>query len=119
MESVPQLPEDTEEDPDKHLSFQSIAGRTPKRPDTVSDRHIKNLTPSKMVANLKNHGTEFNMADLNWSDFDPELADVLDANSPDELNIDDILDADVTDEILEVNDLEPLEDFEDEVSPLK
>lgn len=34
-----------------------------KDPRKISDKHTKNLTPEKMIANLKHHGTVFNMAD--------------------------------------------------------
>lgn len=35
----------------------------PKNPTKVSDSHTQGLTPDKMVSNLKEHGTVFNMAD--------------------------------------------------------
>ena len=35
----------------------------PKNPANVSDRHTKGLTSEKMVANLKDHGSMFNMVD--------------------------------------------------------
>jgi hypothetical protein len=71
--------------------------RKPKNPTKVNDRHTKGLTSDKMVANLKNHGTVFNMNN------DGQAAD-------------DLLNADVSGD-LEVSekDLDPsLEDFEDE-----
>lgn len=39
--------------------------RKPKNPAKISDRHTKGLTPEKMVENLKNHGSMFNLADDN------------------------------------------------------
>jgi len=41
----------------------NFANKKPKDPRKISDRHTKGLTPDKMVNNLKNHGTVFNMAD--------------------------------------------------------
>src|SRR5579864_9027950 len=57
--------------PGQELTFKSIAGRhrKPKRPDAIHDSsvphngHTKNLTPQRMIENLMNHGTVFNMAD--------------------------------------------------------
>lgn len=64
-------------------------------PLNISDPHTKGLTPDKMVKNLLDHGTEFNMAD--------------DGNS--------LLDLDINDADLEVLEEEVLSDmdFEDEV----
>lgn len=60
----------------------------------ASDKHTKGLTPEKMVNNLKNHGTVFNMAN--------------DGKSNDLLNAD-------LGEGLEVLEKDPeIEDFEDE-----
>jgi hypothetical protein len=60
------------------------------------DRHTKGLTSEKMVANLKHHGTVFNLSD--------------DGNAAD-----DMLDLDVNDADLEVSEKDAdLEDFEDE-----
>jgi hypothetical protein len=42
--------------------------RKPKNPTKVSDSHTKKLTSDKMVKNLKNHGTVFNMPDINMAD---------------------------------------------------
>jgi len=119
LQSLPQLPENESNKPvGEEITFKSLASK-PGRPDRISDVHTKKLTPAKMVENLKHHGTEFNMPDLGWADFDPELADALDAHSADEMNIEDIFDADIADDTLEVSDLVPLEDFEDEVSSPK
>lgn len=95
------------------MAMKKIAGRKPKRPDTIHDVHTQGLTPAKMVKNLKHHGTEFDMPDLAWADFETEFADMLDAQGT-EINIEDLLDADV-DDTLSASDPEMLEDFEDEV----
>lgn len=91
--------------PGKDLTFKSMAqmiadeadARKHKIPSTskLNDPHIKNLTPEKMISNLKNHGTVFNMSD--------------DGN-------DDLLNAEVTDE-LDVSEADaiPEMDFEDEI----
>lgn len=113
MESMPE-----KEEPEV-ISFESIATRKPSRPGKVSDIHTKKLTPAKMVENLKHHGTEFNMPDLSWADFDPELAEALDLQNADQTQeIDTSLDwdLDLSDDMLEVDIPQPLEDFEDEVS---
>jgi hypothetical protein len=110
--------------PGQTVDIKSLAAkpRQPKRPDKVNDYHTKNLTPEKMIENLKHHGTEFNMAkdgivaDISNANFDPELAEALDTNNADDLEVDDIFDAKVIDDTLEVSDQEPLDDFEDEVS---
>ena len=61
-----------------------------------SDRHTKGLTSDKMVSNLKNHGTVFNLSD------DGQAAD-------------DMLDAEVGDLEVSEKDLgSDLQDFEDE-----
>lgn len=134
--TLPQLPselgaeEQTPEEISK-LEFESIAARPgkprkPKRPDTVypgspHNGHVKNLTPQRMIENLMNHGTVFNMSDdggidVSNANFDPEMAEALGVNNAnDYLEVDDILNADVIDDTLEVSDLVPLEDFEDEV----
>jgi hypothetical protein len=85
------------------------------------DFHTKGLTPAKMVENLKHHGTEFNMADIGNANFDPEMSEALGVNNADDLQVDDIFDADITDadDDLSVSDPAPLEDFEDEVSAPK
>jgi hypothetical protein len=98
------------------LKFKSTAGK--------SDKHTNKLTSEKMIANLKNHGTVFNMADdgmdINDTNFDPEIAAILDGNDADDLyntdlqNAEDLLDIDLVDDVLEVTDPQPLEDFEDE-----
>ena len=53
--------------------------RKPKNPLKVSDRHTKNLDSKKMVKNLIDHGTVFNM-DANMADdlLDEELTDFED-----------------------------------------
>lgn len=118
MQSLPEKPEGVQDAPaGEEISFKSLAApHKMKRPDKVPDVHTKGLTPAKMVENLKHHGTEFDMPDLGWANFESEFAEVLDANDADELNIDDIFDADVVDDTLEVSDQVPLEDFEDEVN---
>lgn len=119
LPSDPSLPTEGPEDPGvpKELTFQSIAApHKPGRPDKIHDPHTSKLTPDKMVANLKHHGTEFNMPDLGWASYDPEGAAALDAEIADDLNwnLEDILDA----EVLSDDDHQPtpLDDFEDEVS---
>jgi hypothetical protein len=71
--------------------------KKPKNPTKVFDRHTKGLTPDKMVKNLLDHGTEFNMAD--------------------DGQVDDLLNLDINDADLEVLEDEILSDmdFEDEV----
>ena len=68
-----------------------------KNPTKISDKHTKGLTPDKMVKNLLDHGTEFNMAD--------------------DGQVDDLLNLDINDADLEVLEDEILSDmdFEDEV----
>jgi hypothetical protein len=115
MESVPMTPDSGQLPSGEELTFKSIANAP--RPDKVPDVHTKGLTPDKMVNNLKHHGTEFNMPDLGWSDnLDPEIAEAFDALNADELEMSDILDADITEDVLEVSEQNTLEDFEDEVS---
>ncbi len=119
LPSEPSLPTEGPEDPTvpKELSFQSIAApRHPGRPDKIHDPHTSKLTPDKMVANLKHHGTEFNMPDLGWASYDPEGAQNLDTEMADDLNwnLEDILDAEVLSD--ESHEPTPLDDFEDEVS---
>lgn len=89
---------------DEELRFRSVAAELglldsqdakakPKNPTKVSDTHTKGLTPEKMVSNLKGHGTMFNMADDGAAD--------------------DLLNADIGDEPLEVSENELSETFED------
>jgi hypothetical protein len=74
------------------------------------DRHTKGLTPEKQVANLKDHGTQFNLSQdcaielpakkdtLEPEDMDPEFADLMksfDFNNTE----DDAEEADFEDEI--------------------
>lgn len=63
----------------------------PKNPTNVSDSHTKGLTSEKMVKNLEDHGTVFNMAD--------------DGN--------DVLNAEITEEPLEVSEPDAEKTFED------
>jgi hypothetical protein len=84
--------------PEKHISFESMlsddqdAKKSKKAP---SDPHTKGLTPERMVENLKHHGIVFNMADDGKAD--------------------DMLEADVLDEQLEVTEPHHSEKgFEDE-----
>ena len=65
----------------------------PKNPTNVSDRHTKGLTSEKMVNNLSHHGTVFNMADDGAAD--------------------DLLNADLAEEPLEVSLPNPEKTFED------
>lgn len=61
----------------------------------VSDSHTKGLTPERMVENLKHHGIVFNLADDHKAN--------------------DLLEADVSEEPLEVTESHPVEkDFEEE-----
>lgn len=69
-------------EPGDEISIQSLAcdehdakaPHKPKNPTKVSDSHTKGLTSEKMVSNLKEHGTVFNMADDGFAD------DLLDAD---------------------------------------
>jgi len=86
----------------------------PKNPTRVSDSHTKGLTPEKMVANLKGHGTVFNMADDGAAadNLDDLIQDITDKggalnlafNVPDQDNADDLLDLDINDADMEVFD---------------
>jgi hypothetical protein len=94
-----------------------------KDPGKPHNFHMKNLTPERMVENLKHHGTVFNMADdqgADNADFDPEVAEALDAMSVDDLRADELFDMDIADvdDNLNIN-MDTLEDFEDEVSSPK
>ncbi|MGE3319975.1 MAG: hypothetical protein AB7I18_11840 [Candidatus Berkiella sp.] len=94
--SSPEMPKSKPQG--EEISFQSLladdndARRKPKNPTKVPDGHTKGLTSEKMVNNLKNHGTVFNMAD--------------DHNSEDLLNAD--IDLDIE------GNPEHIENFEDE-----
>jgi len=88
-----------------------------------ADRHTKGLTPAKEVANLKNHGTVFNMADtppmkaqLTKDDMEADFADMLDSPSFDfGASDDELMGMEVKDDELEVFDKNiPLNDFEEE-----
>jgi len=81
--------------PNEEISFQSITGPVESGSELgeikmnsllASDSHTKGLTSDKIVANLKNHGTVFNMTD------DATASDLLDLD----LN-------EVADELLEEN----------------
>jgi hypothetical protein len=93
------------------LDFKSIAQKK-----TVNDWHTKNLTPEKMIKNLKHHGTEFNMADkLSKDDMDPDLADLLDVESFDiDASDDDLMGLEIKEDTLEVFDQKTFSDFEEE-----
>lgn len=104
------------------LEFKSIAQKK-------SDFHTKGLTPAKMVENLKNHGTEFNMSNdqgefqvpvrkskLDKDDVDPDLAGLLDLEAFDiDASDDELMGIEIKEDSLEVFDKDiPLADFEDE-----
>lgn len=73
-----------------------VRNKKPKNPAAISDRHTKGLTSDKMLSNLKNHGTVFNLSD------DGQAAD-------------DLLNAEVGDLEVSEKDLgSDLQDFEDE-----
>lgn len=94
-----------------------------KKPQKI-DRHTKGLTPEKEVANLKNHGTPFNMVDdippmkkeLTKDDMDADFMGLLDAPSFDfNASDDELMGKEVIEDDLLVFDQEkPLSDFEDE-----
>ena len=124
------------------ISMSTIASKKKVNKNKKSDWHTKKLNSKKMVDNLKDHGTVFNMNDDNladatdeqkeyhgWlkelrkpdtftkNDIDPELADLMDLESFD-LNAsdDDLLNLDVEDQSLEVLEHPALQelDFEEE-----
>lgn len=110
------------------LTFKSIAQKKPGRPDRISDSHVKGLTSEKMVKNLENHGTPFNMADdgtldvpppldmnnLKETDFEDGFGEFADLLSADLDASDDLLSVDINDS-LEVSEKDiPMDDFEDE-----
>lgn len=66
--------ETSDDNPFKDIKINASKKYKPKNPTKVSDRHTKNLTSKKMIKNLKNHGTVFNMVDTNMAD------DLLDEN---------------------------------------
>jgi hypothetical protein len=116
--------------PGQTLDIKSLAAKRKSKhsdPSVPHNGHTKNLTPQKMIENLMHHGTVFNMAadqggiDISNANFDPEMAEALGVNNTDDLQVDDIFDADITnaDDDLAVSDPVPLEDFEDEVSSPK
>ena len=61
-------------------------------PDGGPDKHTKGLTPEKMVKNLKEHGTVFNM-DKNDND-----EDILEVSDSDEIDLEDDSEDDFEDE---------------------
>lgn|SRR5271166_408443 len=90
-----------------------------------ADKHTKGLTPEKMVANLKHHGTEFNMAmdvpprkdKLTADDMDADFAALLNDQSFDiDASDDELMGMEVKEDSLEVFDADapPTSDFEDE-----
>lgn len=85
------------------------AKKKSKDPRKLNDPHIRGLTPEKQIANLKHHGTVFNMTDDGQDNNDLEELDNASA--------DDLLSLDISDGAMEVSekDLHPgTEDFEDE-----
>ena len=119
MTSLPQLPEDDEGSipppPGESFKMRSIAGRPSKKPDTTHpglphNGHTKNLTPQKMIENLKHHGTVFNMADdgldIDNANFDPELAEALEAT-----NADDMVDFELDDDFSSTPEEDTLSDL--------
>ena len=120
---------------EESLEFKSLAAKKQKAkqkgkavPKKV-DRHTKGLTTEKQIENLKDHGTQFNLAKdnacaidvpprkdvLTADDFDVEFADALGFPEFDIGASDDELDGSEADDELEVFDKElPLESFEDE-----
>lgn len=105
--------------PGESLEFKSIAQK--KSP---VDKHTKGLTPEKMVANLKNHGTEFNMSvdvplrkgPLTKDDMDVDFADILDSDTFDiDASDDELMGMEIKEDSLEVFDNgDAMSDFEDE-----
>lgn len=116
------------------LEFMSLAvkkkPKNPGRPDKIKDWHTKGLTPEKELANLKHHGTPFNMANdgncavdvpppiknLTKEDMEADFADLLNSSTFDiDASDDELMGMEIKEDSLEVseNDL-PLEDFEDE-----
>ena len=80
-----------------------------KYPRQFKDHKTKGLTSEKIVANLRDHGTEFNMLDDNAASTMEELKN--------HKNDDDLLEADIGNDSLDVSDNLPeldLEDWEDE-----
>ena len=74
--------------PDHEIEFSSVADSTP------FDRHTKGLTPDRMVKNIEEHGHPMNLADDGFAD--------------------DLLNADIDDNVLEVTEGEdPSKTFED------
>lgn len=67
---------------DPSFTLTSI-GKKHKRQDNIMNSHTKNLTPEKMIENLKHHGTMFDMVDLSFDDD-------LDLDIDDNLNIDEV-----------------------------
>lgn len=116
------------------LEFMSLAvkkkPKNPGRPDKIKDWHTQGLTPEKEIANIKHHGTPFNMANdgncavdvpppiknLTKEDMEADFADLLNSSTFDiDASDDELMGMEIKEDSLEVseNDL-PLEDFEDE-----
>lgn len=95
----------------------------PKNPTHVSDRHTKGLTSEKMVKNLSHHGTVFNLADapdldVNLKEIAKDITDKGGAfnmafNVSEDQKADDLLNADIGEEPLEVSEPNPEKTFED------
>jgi len=129
FESV-EKPSAPKDEPGEVFEFKSLAQKKTKtpRPDKISDRHTKGLTPEKMVKNLEQHGHPLNLADdqlmdiplrpskLTKEDVDVDFADLLDVESFDiDASDDELMGIQVADDSLEVFDAETsLDDFEDE-----
>lgn len=73
---------------------------------TASKNHNQELTSERMIENLKNHGTEFNLSDDSYCDAEMPSFDMDEADDLFNMEMDDsleVFDADV-----------PIEDFEEE-----
>ena len=51
-----------------HILYKIAKKHKPKKPHSVPDGHTKNLSSEKMIKNLKQHGTVFNMPDTSLDD---------------------------------------------------
>jgi len=80
------------------------------------DPHTAGLTSEKMIQNLLNHGTEFNMSDDGETINDLLAAD-MESESFDDSNVDDLLNADFETDELSVSDEDAFSEmsFEDEL----
>jgi len=101
-----------------------VKPRKPKNPLSIHDPHTHRLTPEKMVANLKHHGTEFNMVDDGAADdLEEIIKDVTDKggsfnmafNLPDQQDAVDLLNIDIGNGDLEIEEEDSSTDktFED------